>query len=224
MPNRPRHILRLLAAWFLTGGMLAAAPAETLVDNDQVRVVKVTDQPHARNAPHQHQYNRVMIYLQAGRQEIVTADGKRTLLEWQPGEVRWSPASGTHTSEVVSADPVTIIEVELKKPADPAKTADCALHPLRAAPRQTKLEFENAQVRVFRVKVGPREELALHEHVLNKVSVNLTPQNERIITADGHADLVRNATPSAVFGGPVKHREESLSDQPTETIVVELKN
>src|SRR5262249_42268110 len=106
----------------MTAAVLGAATPQTLIENHQVRVIKVTDVPHEKNAPHQHQSNRVMIYLQAGRQEIV-ADGKKTTPEWKAGEVRWSPAGGTHTSEVVSANPVTMIELEIKKPGDPSKTA-----------------------------------------------------------------------------------------------------
>jgi quercetin dioxygenase-like cupin family protein len=217
MPRLPRYLILLPA-------IALAAGAQTLIDNGQVRVLKVTDQPHERHAPHQHPYNRVMIYLAAGRQEIVAADGKKTILEFHPGEVKWSPATGMHTSEVVSGAPVGIIEIEIKKPGDPGKTADCPLHPLRVAPRQATLEFENDQVRVFRVKTGPRGTMPMHEHVVNKVSVNLTPLDERITTAAGQADTVKHSEPTATWGGPVKHREENLSEAPMEAIVVELKN
>jgi hypothetical protein len=165
-----------------------------------------------------------MIYLDAGRQEIVSADGKKTILEFQPGDVKWSPASGMHTSEVVTDHPVRIIEIELKKPGDPAKTADCPLHPLHAAPQLAKLEFENEQVRVFRVKVAVHGTLPMHEHVVNKIAVNVLPLNERITTASGQVSLSKEMVTRAVWGGPVKHREENLGDAPMETLVIELKN
>src|ERR1051325_12047883 len=100
MPFPITAFCRILTAGFGAAVFLAAQNPPVL-DNDQVDVLKVTDQPHAKSAPHQHKFNRVMIYLQPGRQEI-TQDGKKTTLEWKAGEVRWSPASGTHTSEVVS--------------------------------------------------------------------------------------------------------------------------
>lgn len=221
MPHRMRHLNLLLATCLAAGPMFGAS--ETLIDNDQVRVVRATDPPHVRGAAHRHQFNRVMIYLQAGRQEFVS-EGKTSVAEWKAGEVKWSPAGPTHTSEIVSSEPVTMIEIEIKKPGDPARTADCPMHPLRVAPQQATLEFENPQVRVYRVKLGPREKLPMHEHVLNKISVNLTPQNERVITAAGQSEVVNHPSPTATWSGPVKHREESLTGRPMETIVVELKN
>jgi len=221
MPNRTRYWICSIAPLFAVSALFAAGP---LIENDQVRVVMANDQPHHRGAPHQHAVNRVMIYLDAGRQEIVSADGKRTVLEFQPGEVKWSPATGMHTSEVVTEHPVRILEIELKKPGDPAKTADCAMHPLHVAPEQAKFEFENEQVRVFRVKVAGHGTLPLHEHVVNKIAVNVLPVNERITTASGQVSLIREEVTTAIWGGPVKHREENLSDTPLETLVIELKN
>jgi hypothetical protein len=221
MPSRFRHSICLIAPLFAAASLFAADP---LIDNDQVRVVVANDQPHHKGAAHQHPVNRVMIYLDAGRQEIVSADGKKTILEFQPGEVKWSPTRGMHTSEIVSDKPVRIVEIELKKQGDPAKTAECALHPLHSAPGQAKLEFENEQVRVFRVKVAAHGTLPLHEHVVNKIAVNVLPVNERITTAGGQVSMVKEAVTTATWGGPVKHREENLSDSPMETLVIELKN
>ena len=201
--------------------MYAAGP---LIENDQVRVVMANDQPHHKGAPHQHAVNRVMIYLDGGRQEIISADGKKKVLEFQPGDVKWSPATGTHTSEVVSDHAVRIVEIELKKPGDPRKTADCPMHPLHVAPQQARLEFENAQVRVFRVKVAAHGTMPMHEHVVNKIAVNIGPVNDRLTTDGGQVAVLKEADTKANWGGPVKHREENLSDTPMETLVIELKN
>ena len=46
---------------------LLAAGAQTLLDNDQVRVLKALDQPHAKTKPHDHKLNRVMVYLNSGK-------------------------------------------------------------------------------------------------------------------------------------------------------------
>src|SRR5690349_13684444 len=92
----------------------AGAGAQTLIDNDQVRVLKVVDKPHVKTSPHDHKINRVMIYLNPGKQEVISG-GKTSYLEYKAGQALWSPATATHTAEVVSPDPVTIVEVELKK-------------------------------------------------------------------------------------------------------------
>src|SRR6185369_1866428 len=91
------------------------------IDNDQVRVLVVTDQPHVKTPLHEHKVNRVMVYLNAGKQEM-TQDGKKTLVEYKAGEAKWSAASGMHQAEVISTTPLQIVEVEIKKPGDSAKT------------------------------------------------------------------------------------------------------
>jgi quercetin dioxygenase-like cupin family protein len=202
---------------------LAAGP-ETLIDNRQARVQQVTDQPHVRTALHSHPLNRVMIYLDGGRQEIVTSEGVKTVQNYRPGEVRWSPASDMHTSEVVSAAPIRIIEIELKKTGKLDNSADCPLHPLHVAAEQATLEFENDQVRVFRVKLAPHGTLAMHEHVVNKIVVNLMPMHERVTTATGQEDVVDHAETTAAWGGPVKHREQNLAATAMDSLVIELKN
>jgi quercetin dioxygenase-like cupin family protein len=123
------------------------------IDNDQVRVVNVVDQPHAKGQPHEHKLNRVMIYLTPGRQEITPQGGKTAVLEFKAGDVKWSPASGMHVSEITSDQPVTIVEVELKKPGGTAPKVNASLDPVRVDPDDYKVEFENGQVRVVRVKL-----------------------------------------------------------------------
>jgi quercetin dioxygenase-like cupin family protein len=208
----------------LLAASVLAAGAQTLIDNDQVRVLKVTDKPHVKNNPHEHKINRVMIYLQAGKQEFVSG-GKTEPLSYKAGDVKWSPATtAPHTSEVVSAEPVTMIEIELKKPADPAKVATAALDPLKVAPKIYHLEFENPQVRVFRVHMAPHQKVPLHEHMVNRVVVYLTDQEGTTTIPGGQPQTGTHKAGEASFGGPVKHSEENLMAKAFEALVVELKN
>ena len=193
------------------------------IDNDQAHVIYAHDKPHAKGTLHEHKLNRVMVYLQDGRQEFVH-DGKQSTLTFKAGDVKWSPASGMHTSEIVSDTPVTIVEVEVKKPGDPAKKVTAALDPPKIDPKQYKVEFENDQVRVLRVKFGPHQGAPLHEHQLNRVVVYLTDQNTRMTQADGKVDTAVHKAGEASWGGPVQHKEDNLMDGPFEAIVVELKD
>ena len=210
-----RYTVLLLASVFALGG-------QTLFENDQVRVLKAVDKPNVKTAPHQHKVNRVMVYLNSGKQEFVV-DGKTNFLEYKAGDVLWSPMGGTHTAEVVSASPVTMVEVEIKKPGDPKKTAASPLDPVAIDRKHYHVEFENPQVRVFRVRFGAHESAPLHEHVLNRVVVYLTDQNTRML-ADGKTDVAQHKPGEASWGGPVKHTEQNLMDKPFEAVVVELKN
>ena len=215
--------LQLLALLTLAGSP-AAADSRTLLENDKVRVVQAVDQPHSPSAPHQHKFNRVMIYLQPGGQRITPQGGAPAALKWRAGEVRWSPAGGTHVSELVSTAPVTMIEVEIKKEGDPAKRVTTALDPPKIDPQDYRVEFENSQVRVLRVHLAPKRAVPLHEHQLDRVVVYLTDQNTRVTTPDGQVDTVQHKAGEASWGGPAKHREENLNDSPFEAVVVELKN
>ena len=134
------------------------------IENDQARVIKVVDQPHAKGQPHEHKLNRVMIYLTPGRQEITPQGGKTAILEFKAGDVKWSPASGMHVSQITSDQPVTIVEVELKKPGGAARKVTAALDPVKVDAKDYKVEFENSQVRVVRVKIGAHQKVPLHEH------------------------------------------------------------
>lgn len=209
--------LSLLAAAYL---FAQSAPG---IDNEQAHVVYAKDKPHAKGAPHEHKLNRVMVYLQGGRQEFVH-DGKKSTLTFKAGDVKWSPASGMHTSEIVSDDPVNIVEVEVKKPGDPSKKVTTALDPPKIDPKQYKVEFENDQVRVLRVKFGPHQGAPLHEHQLNRVVVYLTDQNSRMTQEDGKVDTAVHKAGESSWGGAVKHKEDNLMDGPFEAIVVELKD
>jgi hypothetical protein len=209
----------LIAAAGVTA-LVAQTPAAP-IDNDQVRVITAHEKPHVKTALHEHKFNRVMIYLQPGSQEIVPQNGLKTVMNFKAGEVRWSQVGGMHTSEVVSEAPVSIIELEIKQGS--GQTPETKLDPLTVDPQDYKLEFENTQVRVIRVHMPAHRQVPLHEHVLNRVVVYLTDQNTKTIT-DGKVETVRHKAGETSWGGPVTHTEENLMDGPFEALVVELKN
>jgi uncharacterized RmlC-like cupin family protein len=213
-----------LALGLIAASSLLAQSAPPPIDNDQARVVVAHDQAHAKGKLHEHKLNRVMVYLTAGRQDFVTADGKNSTLTFKAGDVKWSPASGMHTSEIVSDENVTIVEVEVKKPGDPAKKVTTALDPPTIDPKHYKVEFENSQVRVVRVKFPAHQGAPMHEHQLNRVVIYLTDQNTRMTTPDGKVDMSAHKAGEASWGGPTTHKEDNLMDGPFEAIVVELKD
>ena len=99
-----------------------------------------------------------------------------------------------------------------------------ALDPLRVDPKDYKLEFENSQVRVLRVKIGPRQSVPMHEYVLNHVVVYFTDQNVRETSPEGKAEVKQHKAGEFSWSGPSKHKIENLNDKPFEAAVVELKN
>src|ERR1051326_1575826 len=150
--------------------------SSSAIENEYIRVVNVKQAPHQKTRPHQHTMNRIMLYLTAGSQVNEYEGGRKEVLNFKAGQPLWSAAGGVHVAEGTSEQPITIAEMELSKPSgrNPATTLD----PLKVDPKHYKLEFENGQVRVFRVKIGPHEKVPLHEHVLNRVVVYLTGQRD----------------------------------------------
>src|SRR4051794_497938 len=142
----------------------AAERIATPLENDYVKVLDVTVQPHEKTRLHQHKVNRVMVYLDAGTQHFEYEGGKPADLHWKAGQALWSPAAGNHTAEITSSTPVRIIEVELKKPGNAAASPTAPLDPVKVDPKHYHVEFENDQVRVVRVKIGPGQTAPMHEH------------------------------------------------------------
>ena len=194
------------------------------LENDQVRVLVVTEQPHVKTSLHKHDVNRVMIYLNAGKQEFVI-DGKKSEVVYKAGEAKWSPAGGMHTAELMSGEPMKIVEVEIKKPGDPAKAINTPLDPVKIDKQDYHVEFENNQVRVVRVKMAAHRKVPEHEHQLeSRRSVC-----ERPGWHDDHAGRpdhqgAAQTRRSELGRSRSKHREENLMDNPFEAVVVELKN
>src|SRR5260370_1120674 len=157
---------RLLTSVILCCAFLSAADDRVKIDNDVVHILKVVDTPHQKSALHRHEYNRVMVYLDAGDMQIIYEDGRQEKQHWKAGQVAWSQAGGQHTSENIGSSPLRIVEIELKKPAPavpPARKRE--LDPLAIDPRHNRLLFENSQVRVFRSwrEAGAAE--PMQEHV-----------------------------------------------------------
>ena len=132
----------VIAATAVTFAALAAGQNGPIIENEFVRVVMATDQPHKASAPHQHKQNRVMIYLDSGDMDLKYAGRKVEHQHWKPGDVAWSPAGGVHTSENVSDRPIRIIEIELRRQGNP----EAAGKP----PDRTHAILDNSQVRVYK--------------------------------------------------------------------------
>lgn len=215
-------IVKPLIPLLLASAALAFGQSTVVLENGSVKVIKANAQPNQPSRLHEHPFNRVMIYLGAGTEDIAYEGGKTVHLSWKPGEAEWSPVSGKHVATITSPKPVTIIEVELKNTGSDAK-AGAPLDPVKVDPKHYRVEFENKQVRVLRARLGPKESAPLHERALNRVVTYLTPQNIRVTEADGKNSIVQHQRGDVSWSPPAKHFETNLNDEPFEVVVVELK-
>jgi quercetin dioxygenase-like cupin family protein len=215
--------MKHLAAPLLAAVAVFAQDPRVPIENDKVKVVKVTQDPHKKTSLHKHDMNRVMIYLQPGKQTFDYQGAKPKTITWKAGEALWSPAAGMHIAEIVSDSPVTIVELELKNKGTKEKVKGAATDPLKVAPKLYKVEFENDQVRVIRSKIGPKGTVPMHEHSLDRIVVYLTDQDFKITGADGKETMGKHKAGDVGFSKPATHKEENLSDKPFEILVVEFK-
>lgn len=89
------------------------------------------------------------------------------------------------------------------------------------APAAAKVEYEDARIRVVRLRLAPHESLAMHDRPA-RVVIPLTPNNVRTTRPDGTTSTVQSAAGKAVWSEPGKRSVTNL-DTPLENIVVELK-
>jgi hypothetical protein len=179
---------------------------------------------------HNHKLNRVLIYFRTGGERLTYLDGTVEDLMWEPDTIKWSPPSGFHYSGPLPTPrvdprpngPMGVI-IAIKKAGYPGKVAGTALDPLRVAPKNFTVEFENSQVRVLRLKVGPRQSVPMHEYTLNHLVVCMTDLNARITSPEGEAEAAQHKLGAFSWSGPSRQKIENLADQPLETVVLELK-
>ena len=220
---------------------------EPFLENDEIIIntprpwpvaADIYDVPAALTAPfgkqnwHDHPLNRVIIRFFNGGEVLHFLDGAVVNEHWHAGDVEWSPANGWHyTSHPEGWDgpeyPVGgggLMDIGIKRPGYPGKAGGGPLDPLKVDPKDFKLEFENSQVRVLRLKIAPQQSVPMHEYTLNHLIVYLTDQNEiRETSSNGKAEVRKHPRKDFTWDAPGKQKMENLTDKPLEALVIELK-
>lgn len=97
------------------------------------------------------------------------------------------------------------------------------LDPLKIDPGHYKLEFENPQVRVLRVRIQPHGMAPMHAYSTDRATIFLTDQNFRIKDSTGKVETVEHKAGDVVWETPIEQTEQNLSNQPFEAVTVEVK-
>ncbi len=97
-----------------------------------------------------------------------------------------------------------------------------AQDPLKVDSQHYKIEFENDEVRVLRVKVNPNEKSVMHQHP-NAVAIFMTDVNVKFSFPTGEPQNVTTKAGQVLWTPAVTHMPENTGDQPFEVILVELK-
>jgi hypothetical protein len=186
------------------------AAIDNKLDTPQVRVYVATLFPKTPVPSRTgHATDRVLIYLDTGSMTRQDGNDKAQNIAFHRGDVRWRPASGAYIAENISDHPIRILEIDLKGKST-GQTPVSKLDPTVVDAKHYKVQFENDKVRVLRIHYGPHDKGELHEHILNRVVLDLNDQ------PGAKADDVH-------ISGAATHTEENASDQPADRIAVELK-
>jgi quercetin dioxygenase-like cupin family protein len=103
-----------------------------------------------------------------------------------------------------------------------ASTAN-AQDPTKVDSKHYKVEFENAQVRVLHINVGPHEKTVMHSHPASVV-VWLTDGHVKFIYPNGKTEDATAKAGQATWSDPVTHSGENLGDKAIELYQIELKS
>lgn len=98
-----------------------------------------------------------------------------------------------------------------------------AQDPVKVDPKHYKVEFENEQVRVLRIRYAPGEKSVMHEHPAS-VAVFLTDGQTKFTLPDGKTQLLPSKAGASVWEPAGRHLPENVGDKPFELILVELKS
>jgi beta-alanine degradation protein BauB len=101
-------------------------------------------------------------------------------------------------------------------------TTTWAQDPVKVAPKQCKVAFENEYVRVLRWTEAPHDKIAMHEHPA-LVSVSVSPGKTRFTAPDGKTTDTDAKAGQVTWSDATKHSSENLSNTTEVVVQVELK-
>ena len=221
---------RTLCCWFCTCALfvnfsasLFAASHEVIVDNPKVRVVRVVIEPGETTEIDNPDLDRVVVWLQNGSAKTILRSGNSVNDAWNKNEVKWERAGSSRSIRLNGSSSVTAIVVELKGKGDVRRAPTSPQNPWIVDPKHYKIEFENNEVRVTRVTIGPKEGTPLHEHSLDRIVVYLTQMDFRVVPEGMTPEHAVQNADAVAWGTPVRHTEYNLSDKGFEAVVVEPK-
>ena len=90
------------------------------------------------------------------------------------------------------------------------------------APDAAKVEYEDARVRVVRLRIAPNASLPMHDRPA-RVVIPLTPNNVRISSANGTTSTTRTVAYRVAWSEPQRRAVTNLASDPLENLIVELK-
>jgi quercetin dioxygenase-like cupin family protein len=190
------------------------------IENQWVRVFRVTQAPHEKTPMHEHP-SSVVVYLTDVNQKITGQDGRVHNLKKKAREVAYFD-SIREAEENVSNKPLEAVIVELKPGAPKAIGWPVKLDPVKLDPKYHLVPIENNRVRVLHTILDPHIKSPAHEHP-SYVVVYLTELHTTQTLPDGrNVDNPRRPGEIA-WRDALQHVTENIGEKRAEEIQIELK-
>lgn len=191
---------------------------KVLLENDQVRVLRIHYNPGEKSIMHEHPAN-VAVFLGNSHATFTFADGTTAKASPKTGEVQFGEAV-KHLPANTGKTPVDVVLVELKGKA--ATMTPVKMDPVKVDPAHHKVEFENDRVRVLRVNFKPHGKTKQHDHP-NGVAIFLTDIKAKFTLGDGKTREAESKRGDATWAAAEMHSVENMGGKRAEVILVELK-
>jgi len=192
---------------------------KVMLENDQVRVLRIHYNPKEKSVMHEHPAS-VVVFLNTSKAKFTLPDGTTTTDGGgKAGSVRFTEA-GKHLPEDIGATPIEAVLVELKGKSGMGSAV--AVDPVKVDPMRHKVEVENDKVRVLRIKIKAGDTTKQHEHP-NAVAIFLTEIKTKFTRGDGTTREGANKRGEAIWAVAEKHTVKNVAARPAEIILVELK-
>jgi quercetin dioxygenase-like cupin family protein len=191
---------------------------KVMIDNDQVRVLKIHYGVKEKSVMHEHPAS-VVVFLTNSKVKFTLPNGTAVDGGGKAGDVQFSDA-GKHLPQNVGSAALEGVLVELKGGA--MGGAKLALDPVKVDPAHHKVVFENDRVRVLRINLKAHDKTKQHEHP-NGVAIYLTDTKAKFTLADGKTREGGGKRGEATWAAAEKHSVQNLGAKPAEIILVELK-
>lgn len=199
---------------------VAVDPAHHKVEleNDQVRVLRITFGP-GEKAPLHHHPDAVAVFLTDARLEIATGGDKPEPTPRKRGEVIWADATD-HTVHNTGKHRAEVVLVELKAPAAARSLEKDAV---TVDPGRYTVLLENDRVRVVKIRYAAGDKSVMHDHRPGAV-VMLADALIRMTAPDGKTDDLPIRAGDILWDTGAMHQPENVGATTMEGIFVEIKS
>jgi quercetin dioxygenase-like cupin family protein len=195
---------------------------KTILENENIRLFEVHFKPGDKIGVHSHP-DHLAYVLSGGKLQLIYPDTS-VAIDAAAGATFWIPAE-SHAAENIGDTDVRVLVLDLKLPKSdhPAAGVDSTLDPVKLAPENYSVLFENERVRLVKVHYEPGEKSPLHAHPANVVYA-LTGGAVRHFSKEGQSSDLQFSAGASVWREAETHASANPDTAAFTVLFAELKD